>query len=101
MTFAICQKCGAEKFGAVAQCSTCGYCPMNGSDRDIALSMIYSDHYFDCESLKALGSDIAAGVDIQIDQEIVDAHTRILSEYLNSLRQRMNPPKKWWQFWKG
>lgn len=79
MTFAICQKCGAEKFGAVTHCPACGYCPMDGSDRDIALSMLYSDHYLDRKSLRALGRDIAAGVNVQVEQEAIDAYTCILS----------------------
>lgn len=100
MTFAICQKCGAEKFGAVTHCPACGYCPMDGSDRDIALSMLFSDHYLDIKNLRDLGRDISNGVNVQVDQETLDRMTCILSKHLNMLRQQANPPKKWWQIWK-
>ena len=100
MTFAICQKCGAEKFGAVTHCPACDYCPMDGSDRDIALSMIFSDHYLDRKSLRALGHDIAAGVNVQVEEEAIDKFTHVLSQHLNRIRQQSKPRKKWWQFWK-
>lgn len=101
MTFAICQKCGAEKFGSVTHCQACGYCPMDGSDRDIALSILLSDHYIDITSLRNIGRDISNGVYIQVDQQKLDHITRVTSNHLNMLRKRTNPPKKWWQFWKG
>lgn len=100
VTFAICQKCGAEKFGAVTVCQGCGYCPMNGSDRDIALAMLFSDRYMGLESLQALGRDIAKGVDVQVESEGLDIMTQKISKHLDMFRQRAKPNKKWWQFWK-
>ena len=100
MTFAICQKCGAEKFGAVNHCPGCGYCPMNDSDRDIALSMLFSDHYMDRKSLRALGRDIAAGVDVKVDDAVVDTMTQKISKILDTYRKPAAPSRKWWQFWK-
>ena len=100
MTFAICQKCGAEKFGAVNHCPACGYCPMDGSDRDIALAMLFSDHYMGRESLQALGRDIGAGVNVKVEDAAIDIMTQKLTKHLNIFRERANPSRKWWQFWK-
>lgn len=112
MTMAICQKCGAEKFGAFTRCSACGYCPLEESERDIALALLFSDQYMNRTNLQELGRDIAAGVDVEVEQEPFDAMTRQLSPHMDMLRprarssddpdasrSRMRPFKKWWQFW--
>lgn len=100
MTYAICQKCGAEKFGAVTHCQNCGYCPMNGSDRDIALAMLFSDHYMGRESLQALGRDIAAGVDVKVEDATLDIMTQKISKSFDRFRKQTPTPRRWWQFWK-
>jgi len=100
MTFAICQKCGAEKFGAVTHCPACGYCPMDGSDRDVALAMLFSDHYLDTKNLKALGRDIAAGVDVEVEGAALDTMTQHVTKHFDKFRKRAKPSRKWWQFWK-
>ena len=100
MTIAICQKCGTEKFGAVTTCPSCGYCPMNGTDRDIVLSILFSDHYMDHKSLRDLGHDISKGVKIDVDEATLDSMTEKVSKHLDMFRKRPAPTKKWWQFWK-
>ena len=100
MTLAICHKCGAEKFGAVNHCPVCGYYPMHGSDRDIARAMLFSDHYMSRESLLAMGRDIAAGVHVNVDDEVVETFAQQISMQLNKFRNPPEPPKKWWQFWR-
>lgn len=100
MTFAICQKCGAEKFGAVTQCPACGYCPMEGTDRDIALAMLFSDHYMNRESLQALSRDLAAGVEVKVEDEGLDTMTLQISKCFDMYRKQTPSTRRWWQFWK-
>lgn len=109
MTMAICQKCGVEKFGAFTRCSACGYCPLEESERDIALALLFSDQYMSKTNLQELGREIAAGVDVKVEQEPLDAMIRQLSQHMDMLRPRTRssddpemsqPSKKWWQFWK-
>ena len=101
MTFAICQKCGSEKFGAVNHCPNCGYCPMNGSDRDIAIAMLFSDHYMSHENLKDMGKDISAGVQVEVDDPTIAVMAQPLREFLDNYRNKPQPSRKWWQFWKN
>jgi hypothetical protein len=100
MTFAICQKCGSEKFGAVNHCPNCGYCPMDGSDRDVAIAMLFSDHYMSHTNLISLGRDISAGVHVELDNSAIDVMTQQLSKTFDSYRNKPKPSRKWWQFWK-
>lgn len=93
MTLTFCQKFGLEKFGAVTHCPACGYCPVDDSDRDIALSILLSDHYKDIKNLSNIGRDISSGVNVQVDQQKLDHMTQILSNHLNMLLERANPQK--------
>ena len=42
MTFAICFKCGEEKFGALTACKSCGAIPKG--DQELALSLVLCEH---------------------------------------------------------
>lgn len=65
MTYAICIRCGGEKFGAFTLCRSCGFVP--ATDDDIAKSLMVSDHHFGRDRLLEIGAAIAAGQPMEFD----------------------------------
>ncbi len=52
MTWALCLNCGELKFGAFCECEQCGI----SSTGDMQLDIAFSDHFYEVETLKELGS---------------------------------------------
>ena len=66
MTVAICNKCGAEKYGALTKCSYCGSTP--STDDDITESIIFSTNYLSREQLSSISHAIKSGKPPNIDE---------------------------------
>jgi hypothetical protein len=56
MTWALCFKCGATKFGAICPCPECAL----ASTGDIGLDIAFSDHHFSRATLQAFGAVIGS-----------------------------------------
>lgn len=59
MTLAVCFKCGQMKWGAFNHCGQCQARPR--TDDELALSLAFTDHYFDRDTLQQIGSGIMSG----------------------------------------
>jgi hypothetical protein len=57
VTIAICIKCGECKFGAFFNCEHCGQSP--ASAKELAISILLSDHYYPIKELEEIGAEIA------------------------------------------
>jgi hypothetical protein len=57
VTIAVCIKCGAIKFGAFTDCGHCSQSP--ASAKELANSILLSDHYYSMKELKEIGIEIA------------------------------------------
>jgi hypothetical protein len=57
LTIAVCIKCGKTKFGAFSNCERCGQSP--ASAKELAVSLLLSDHYYPIKELKEIGIEIA------------------------------------------
>lgn len=66
MTWALCFKCGATKFGALCPCPDCE----SGSSGNIDLDIAFSDHWFSSETLQAFGEVIRAIARVCDDEEV-------------------------------
>ena len=60
MTQAICLQCGNLKHGAFNACGSCNFAPK--TERDLAYSLGFSDHYLKEPQLRQIGEDIRAGL---------------------------------------
>ena len=67
MTVAICIECGSKKFGAFNSCAACKYRPTDPDD--LAKSMVFTDHYFGQDQLGEIGTKIASGENIELDDQ--------------------------------
>ncbi|MFC1778132.1 hypothetical protein ACFL3I_12470 [Pseudomonadota bacterium] len=65
MTQAICLFRGKSKFGAFSSCDSCRKEPVTENDRFV--SLLLTDHYFDLQSLEAIGQNIIKGKELVID----------------------------------
>lgn len=65
MTTAICIFCGSEKFGAFGPCLECKKAPIERVE--IVRSMYLSDHYLLHSDLVAIGQEIKAGNELQLN----------------------------------
>ncbi len=59
MTIAVCVFCGSMKFGAFVCCESCGVTP--SSEREIAYSLVFSDHHFDRHALRNISEFMKNG----------------------------------------
>ena len=59
MTIAVCVSCGSMKFGSFVRCKSCGVTP--SSEREIAYSLVLSDHHFDPEKLRQISESMKKG----------------------------------------
>lgn len=114
MTFAVCFKCGHLKFGAFLPCDDCSALPQN--EEEVALSLAMTDHYFDLETLKQIGTSIAHGKPPHLDEQ---THAQMLELIRGpeamprkpsprsrlprldgaDLQDDVSPAKPWWKFW--
>jgi hypothetical protein len=67
MTMAVCNKCGAIKFGAFVACPECSATPQ--TEDDLALSLAMTDHYFDLPTLEQMGANVRDGRPPDLDPE--------------------------------
>ena len=67
MTVAVCWNCGEMKWGAFNPCPKCKAAP--GSEDELAVSLVLSDHYQDKPTMERIGMDIAAGQPAVLDPE--------------------------------
>lgn len=61
MTTAVCVYCGAMKFGALVRCRSCGSVPARQDEEAWIYSFVFTDHYFDRETLEQISSEMKAG----------------------------------------
>jgi hypothetical protein len=66
MTWALCFKCGATKFGALCPCAACQSAASGNIDLDIA----FSDHWMSPATLEAFGEVIRAIGRVCDDEEV-------------------------------
>ena len=82
MTFAICQKCGEGKVGALTTCSNCKFRTSN--EREVDIALIMSDHYIESYNLKKIGQKIKNGQFIQLEYYFVPLWKKLIWQSLNS-----------------
>ncbi|MFZ4590375.1 MAG: hypothetical protein ACOYN6_05220 [Ignavibacteria bacterium] len=100
MTTAVCFKCGAIKFGAFNNCPVCNSEPI--TEEDFIMSVAMTDHYFDENALKTMGSDIKAGKELKLTpetREYLSKSVGVLREY-GLLETPKSEKKNWWKFWR-
>lgn len=71
LTLAVCLKCGAEKFGALVRCRSCGFEPTEEEDQ--AKSLLVSDHYLSGEDLANVPGRIKSGQGVKFDPASVQS----------------------------
>ena len=81
MTFAICQKCGDSKTGALTLCFNCKFRASNECEVDIAL--ILSDHYIRYYDLRDIGQKIRNGQFVQLEYYFVPLWKKLAWRMLN------------------
>jgi hypothetical protein len=92
MTLAICTDCGASKHGAFSTCSECGFRPIEA--RDLAKSMMLTDHFFKADQLHAFGTRIK-------DKETVSYDEKQLQQWIEEFESdpealdRLQHPEKY------
>lgn len=65
MTIAVCFNCGEIKWGAFNACQKCRARPT--TDDELTTSLLFTDHYYDQETLARVSEDIRNGVKFNID----------------------------------
>jgi len=60
VTQAVCLQCGNLKHGAFNACGSCSFAPK--TERDLAYSLAFTDHYLEEAQLRRIGEDIKAGL---------------------------------------
>ena len=77
MADAICFKCGAEKFGALAQCRSCNTTPR--SENNLALSLVLSEHLSSKTQMQVLAHKIRGHLRLSVSEGLL----RLAREALN------------------
>jgi len=69
MTSAVCFKCGAEKSGALTQCGSCNVTPTE--ERDLALSLVLSEHLSSKTQLEVLAHEIRSHLRLTVPESLL------------------------------
>ncbi len=105
MTQAVCFSCGEMKFGAFAECPSCGGRPQ--TDDDFVLSLAMTDHYFKMDTMLQMGQSIKEGKPPHLDEA---TRKNLLSELAQfrktpigrltagGSRQTEKKKSRWWPF---
>ena len=105
MTWALCFKCGATKFGALCPCPEC----QSGASGNMDLDIAFSDHWMSQATLQAFGEVVRAINNVCDDEEVrfraflhyVTTHhpgilridlPPVMQSICNELLIRANPP---------
>ena len=76
MTIAICMSCGDKKFGAYGPCESCGFDPTTAEE--LALPLIFTDHYLSFDKLDEVGQLIKAGELSAVDPATISSLATLL-----------------------
>ncbi len=83
MTSAVCFKCGAEKSGALTQCGSCNVTPTE--ERDLALSLVLSEHLSSKTQLEVLAHEIRSHLRLTVPESLLrQAHDALKDPQLSS-----------------
>lgn len=79
MTIAVCFNCGEIKWGAFNACQKCHARPT--TDDELTTSLLFTDHYYDQETLAKVSEEIRNGVKFNIDDATRSTLTPAIQEF--------------------
>ena len=78
MTKSICFNCGAEKPGALTQCGSCNVTPRD--ERDLALSLVLSEHLSSKTQLEVLAHEIKSHLKLTVPESLLNQAREALKD---------------------